>query len=815
VKAATTGARPAEEAWWDTPPRGDLASLLAAHLTTPQAAEAPMLLLGQPGAGKSSLTRVLAARLPAADFLVVRVALREVSTEAPIQDQVEQAIRAAIGENVAWPDLARDAGGAMPVILLDGFDELLQATGVHQSDYLQRVAAFQQREATLGRPVAVMVTSRVAVADRARLPAGGLAVRLEPFDEDQVARWLEIWNSANAARLAQAGRRTLPLPVVRRFPDLAEQPLLLLMLALYDAAGNALQDGGETFDTGQLYERLLANFAEREARRVHPGHSDAEMPALVEQELLRLSVVAFAMFHRLRLWVTEQELDHDLAGLGLRPARSAGAADFRAPLTAGQEAVGRFFFIQRAQAVRDGKTLQAYEFLHATFGEYLVARLTVQALRDAVARSSAGTLALRADRADDELLQSLLGFTPLTARTTVLPFVTALLDGPDRAANRVWLVSRLRTALTRPEYVPRAYQPVEKRIDFWMATYSFNLTLLALACGEPLRASELFVHATDPAGWLRTAALQWRAAVPGGMWLGALEEIEVTRGWTEHGQRDMTLVAGVRDSIAQEVELPWSHVNGPVWEWTSFVRFDSFPEALRSMDLSSNLSDDLLRHAVEPLMRAMPESITNLAHHAPTDVESVAHSLVHLWTTSALDQDPEQVLRAYQRAVVAVTGQKWLTSTTAMEPMASTAGVILRCLHVDATRLNPGDVVGLIWEIYLSVPFVPDAELRLLALECLLGETMPAFAPRDDLVKHTLSGLTNEIRRWPATWALRLLAVLSRASDIDGFGEAVGEIDQLLASPSVVAELRGDPGLAERVAAARGRLDRTPDGPVS
>ena len=51
------------------------------------------------------------------------------------------------------------------------------------------------------------MTSRIAVADRARLPDGGLAVRLEPFDERQVARWLEIWNAAELR--ARAG----PLPV--------------------------------------------------------------------------------------------------------------------------------------------------------------------------------------------------------------------------------------------------------------------------------------------------------------------------------------------------------------------------------------------------------------------------------------------------------------------------------------------------------------------------------------------------------------------------------------------------------------------------
>ena len=71
--------------------------------------------------------------------------------------------------------------------MLDGFDELLQATGITQTDFLLRVQAFQEREADQGRPLTVIVTSRIAVIDRARIPHGTVAVRLEPFNEDQIA----------------------------------------------------------------------------------------------------------------------------------------------------------------------------------------------------------------------------------------------------------------------------------------------------------------------------------------------------------------------------------------------------------------------------------------------------------------------------------------------------------------------------------------------------------------------------------------------------------------------------------------------------
>lgn len=145
----------AKESWWQQHDvRDDLHQFLVGHLTSPQALRAPLLVLGQPGSGKSVLTKVLAAQLPPSQFLAVRVALREVPADADMQTQAEFAIRSETGERIDWPALFRSADGALPVIMLDGFDELLQATGASQSDYLEKVTEFQRREAELGRPAA-------------------------------------------------------------------------------------------------------------------------------------------------------------------------------------------------------------------------------------------------------------------------------------------------------------------------------------------------------------------------------------------------------------------------------------------------------------------------------------------------------------------------------------------------------------------------------------------------------------------------------------------------------------------------------------
>ncbi|SNY55161.1 hypothetical protein SAMN05421748_11659 [Paractinoplanes atraurantiacus] len=688
VRSAGPGARPADEKWWSgAEVRTDLADFLAAYLTTTQAAEAPMLLLGQPGAGKSSLTRILAGRLPAGDFFACRVPLREVPAEAGVQDQIELALRREVGETVSWAELSRDA--ALPVILLDGFDELLQATGLHQSDYLQQVAKFQEREARLGRPVAVLVTTRVAVADRARLPSGALAVRLEPFDDAQIGRWLAVWNRTNA-RL-----KPLTADVVLRFRALAEQPLLLLMLALYDATDSALQDGAATLDDGQLYERLLTSFAEREVRRVHAGQPDAVVAGLVQQELLRLSVVAFAMFHRLRLWVTERELDDDLAGLGITPSRPGRTEAFRSPLTAGQEVVGRFFFIQRAQAFQDGQTLATYEFLHATFGEYLVARLVVQAVRDTEAREAAGTLPLRLGAAnDDDLLRSLLGFTPLTARATVLPFLAGLLDGADRDRLRVWLAGRTAEAVTQPHYVPSRYQPIGKRADHWMATYSYNLMILTLACGGELRASGLFSRAKDPAAWLRNSALQWQAAVPGGMWMDAMEVLKVTRDWRD-GRRDIVLELALdwtRD-LPDGLNVYWMNGMESQRSDLPFTAAVELPPAVRSMRLTNRLSDDLLLHALEPMIRRMPAALTQFSAPDEWFHTSVANTLVRMW----LAESPQELDAAYADALFAAIDT----------PAASghIAHLMLDSLRANAHRLSAFRVRSIIRDLMDAATF--------------------------------------------------------------------------------------------------------------
>ncbi|GAB3972785.1 hypothetical protein GCM10029978_050690 [Actinoallomurus acanthiterrae] len=628
-------ARPDREDWWDDRPvRVDLYEYLAGHLTSPDAVQRPLLLLGQPGSGKSVLTKILAARLPATDFLVVRVVLREVPADTDVQTQIEHAVRAATGERLTWPDLARSADGALPVILLDGFDELLQATGVSQSDYLEKLVRFQEREAGQGRPVAVLVTSRTAVADRVRVPAeGAVAVRLEPFDGEQVGRWLEVWNDANAAYFAERGLRPLPAAALTH-RELAEQPLLLMMLALYDADGNALQRESGRLDRAELYERLLTRFAEREVAKSGASLDERQQRRAVEEELLRLSVTAFAMFNRGRQWATEDELNADLKALLGDDGEATGRY---APLTPAQTTVGRFFFVHQAQALRDQVRLTTCEFLHATFGEYLIARLIVDELARLADDAARDTRRARQAAPEDDFLYALLSFTPLSIRRPTVDFLQSmwgrrLSHGPALEL----LLTYFRTALDSRAHDRHAdYAPILLSVPARHATYAANLVTLLAVAGDPIAASGLFPAAAFPLMDWQALALLWRSQLTDEAFFSLAETLRLERVWGQDEKRDLRVSIGA--PVLYSADLTW--LSGRP------MGLMNFEEIQLETVFTCGVPGTILLHAAEDL----DSLISSFVDLPETGVSpSLAHLLTRLLAlTASLDTPDADLVGCY------------------------------------------------------------------------------------------------------------------------------------------------------------------------
>ncbi|MGW1290126.1 NACHT domain-containing protein, partial [Streptomyces sp. NPDC002586] len=502
----------ARDDWWEAQPLwGDLEDFLAAHLLTEDATRAPLLVLGHPGSGKSLLTKLIAARLPAAEFFCQRVELRHLPADLDLQGQLEEALLRSTGRRIPWPDVADPDTGVVRVILLDGFDELLQAAADHMDParhfaYLQSVQQFQQREADHARPTIIIVTSRTVVADQALTPRLSTIIRLEPFDADRIRGWLRVWNTTNRRYFSTHALQPLTWEVVDRHEDLAGQPLLLLMLALYDASGNALhQLHGEDIQRLSLYERLLTEFVRRQVTKHNALPADTET-GLVERELQRLSVIAIGMFNRHRQGITATDAEQDLAAL----------LD-AAPTDATPLLFGRFFFIHEAQAVVTGHERRAYEFLHATFGEYLLTRLVTGELRHLLATPSPDS----DHSVDDGRLYALLSHVPLTDRAEVVRNTSEHLTRLTQA-QRGHLTTLLTNLFNQAPGGTRhrtqvPYGPAATHRTQQDAVYSANLLLLAVLTHSTVRASTVVGTRNTVDRW-RRCTLLWRSQFSDGSW---------------------------------------------------------------------------------------------------------------------------------------------------------------------------------------------------------------------------------------------------------------------------------------------------------
>ena len=679
---------PTGQGWDDHPLRRDLPNTLAAYLMSDAAQNSPLLILGQPGSGKSVLTRILAARLPAEHFLPIRVELRRVNAEADLQDYIESAIREQTGENVQWTRFVTANPDLTAVVILDGFDELLQATGIAQTDFLLRIERFQERERDQGRSVAVIVTSRTAVANRATLPEWTPIIRLEPFDDEQMAAWVEIWNRTNDASLAERGVQPLSTATIRGYRTLAEQPLLLLMLALYDATDNALAAIDPGLNQSAVYERLLRDFARRELTK-DPDATDLDRR--VDQELLRLSIVAFAMFNRGAQWIDADSLTEDLRALSIWQAdRSQNT--FRSSLSAGQQMVGRFFFIHDVRATRDGSEMQTYEFLHATFSEYLIARLVVLLL-DELARAHLSSAYAVSRSINDALLYALLSFDCLAARAPIVEFTAELIAQQDpavrEAMTEVITTLFLGSLMERADRTHSDYQPVVSESVARTGSWNANLFLLMVLTRGGVSMRGLYPDKGYGAvnEWRRLVNL-WRSCVRGEGFHGLGDCLAVERGWIGEHQ-DIVVRFGQPGTGVAKPDMKWSyHIVGTSWQ--NGARWDSHShgEMTRRANFLTDRRLDVAMHNSLPLADALPNLGNSLyttadgrlvtatallcaalvAPHSGGPADEAILDLFHSIGTLAKERTPEAVLYdslAYGIIITAVEMQSLSFDTRA------------------------------------------------------------------------------------------------------------------------------------------------------
>ncbi|OYT92151.1 MAG: hypothetical protein CFE43_09580 [Burkholderiales bacterium PBB3] len=552
-KSGKTGRLEEESTWKGLARRNDLGAFLLSYLTSPYSTEAPLLILGHPGSGKSLLTKILAAQLMSKQFIVIRVPLREVNADADIVTQIEDGIRRITNVSVdSWIKLSALFQNCPPIVILDGYDELLQASGEVFAGYVKDAQRFQQKEAEQGRPLRIVITSRVTLIDKANVPVGTTVVRLLEFDKAQRECWSTIWNRSNVNFFRESSIDKFMLPDEKdsgaeKILTLAAQPLLLLMLALYDSEGNQLRLN-KGIDRTKLYDRLLRRFVTRE-RSKEKGFENInkrERNRALDFEMQRLGVAALGMYNRRKVHILSTELDDDLGFFKLgRPIDSKqGRALSQAELL-----LGSFFFVHQSKAQHNNgaddthEETSAFEFLHNTFGEFLTADFIlrravaqVQALRafetnDAL-RSQLDKLMGTADGFEIDWFSSLV-YTPLSSRPVIMEMIRewaphVLKEQTLRESDFVEslekiVLNQIRRLLNKremPSIIRKDTAQEGHRVPFGdhplighVAIYSMNLILLRVVVGTDsfvFDESQILSHEDGTRPWDRIVHI-WRS----------------------------------------------------------------------------------------------------------------------------------------------------------------------------------------------------------------------------------------------------------------------------------------------------------------
>jgi formylglycine-generating enzyme required for sulfatase activity/energy-coupling factor transporter ATP-binding protein EcfA2 len=392
------GAKDGERGWALRLARGEGGDRTALLDALAQPAAARVVLLGDPGSGKSTFVNYLAYLLatdavalpePFRGRLLVRLTLREVAATAIPADAakgaaqmlwnaLEAEIAGHLGAAAAAPlsrhlqaRLLREGG----VILLDGLDEVPEA---HQRRKLLLEAVRGLAEALPGTSRLLVTARPYAYADKQWRLADFATLALAPFNETQVQRFVERFYQAvrpslgwNADTARAKGERLQAALLERAYlADLASRPLLLtLMATLHSSWGQLPEDRADLYaETVKLllgrWQRLREVKSPAGELVVEPGITQA-LGIGEERLIAALETLAFTIHERQRT----------------RPDRDDGPADITEgdvlvafkPLLGPAAPDDLLKYVKDRAGLLVARRENVYAFPHRSFQEYLAA----------------------------------------------------------------------------------------------------------------------------------------------------------------------------------------------------------------------------------------------------------------------------------------------------------------------------------------------------------------------------------------------------------------------------------------------------------
>ncbi len=350
--------------------------------------DAIRLISGGPGSGKSSFTKIFAAKLAAKGTIpVLFIPLHHFEPSEDLIDAVGKFVQ--MDGILPHNPLATEQREARLLIIFDGLDELaLQGKIAEKTaqDFVReiqrKVDRFNQRETCLQ----VLISGRelVVQANESDFRKDGQILHVLPYfvsqedriyffgahkllDQDQRQLWWQNYGEASGS-----GYAGLPAELDQEnLIEITAQPLLNYLVAL------SLRRGNLKFSEGTNLNTVYADLIKAIYERGWAEHQHTAIQGIQEEDFVRiLEEVALAAWHGNGRTTTVGEIERHCESSNLKKLlnrfQEGYQPDSKASIT---RLMTAFYFRQSGHDNYGDKT---FEFTHKSFGEYLAARRIVQ-----------------------------------------------------------------------------------------------------------------------------------------------------------------------------------------------------------------------------------------------------------------------------------------------------------------------------------------------------------------------------------------------------------------------------------------------------